>query len=99
MGDHCLIGRDDTHTLPSDVFSALSSDTPFGVVPEENSIFGGVVETFDLFRTSEAAFVRGEVTLKVEHCLLVKSGTKLHDITRVMSHEQVQSPSLGDIVF
>jgi len=72
----------------ANVFSALSSDIPFGVVPEENPIFGGVVETFDLFRTPASAFVRGEVTLKVEHCLLVKNGTKLHEITRIMSHEQ-----------
>lgn len=99
MRNYCLNGKDDAYILPSDVFSALSSDIPFGVVPEENSIFGGVIETFDFFRTPASTFVRGEVTLKVEHCLLVKSGTKLHEITRVMSHEQVWSSSLYDIVF
>ena len=89
MRKHRLTERDNAYTPSSDVFSALSSDIPFGVVPEENSIFGGVVETFDLFRTPASAFVRGEVTLKVEHCLLVKNGTELHEITRIMSHEQV----------
>ncbi|KAF9473115.1 PDT-domain-containing protein [Pholiota conissans] len=72
----------------ADVFHALSPNLPLGVIPQENSIFGTVVETYDLLRTSQSAFIRGEIVLKVEHCLLVKKGVQLHQIQKVLSHEQ-----------
>ncbi|KAG6842576.1 hypothetical protein C0991_000102 [Blastosporella zonata] len=67
------------------VFDSLSTSDS-GLVPQENSIFGNVVETYDCLR--ESGFVRGEVILQVQHCLLVKPGVKLHDIEKVLSHEQ-----------
>jgi prephenate dehydratase len=72
----------------------VSSEVPFAIIPRENSIFGAVAETFDLLRlpsVGESVFVRGQVQLAVDHCLLVRSGTKIEDITRVVSHEQVTS--------
>ncbi|KAK2461840.1 hypothetical protein APHAL10511_006303 [Amanita phalloides] len=74
--------------LYSDVFDALSDATPVAVVPQENCIFGGVIETYDNFRRSNFGFIQGEALLKVEHCLVVRKGTSLADIQRVMSHEQ-----------
>lgn len=74
------------------VFDALSPSTPLGVVPQENTIFGNVVETYDILRQSRAGervFVVGEVTLQVQHCLLVREGVKLEQIDKVLSHEQV----------
>ncbi|CAA7266536.1 unnamed protein product [Cyclocybe aegerita] len=72
----------------ADVFMTLSSQVPLAVVPQENSIFGNVVETYDLLRAADPTFIRGEITLKVVHCLLVRKGVKLHQIKRIMSHEQ-----------
>ncbi|KAF8912756.1 Prephenate dehydratase-domain-containing protein [Gymnopilus junonius] len=72
----------------TDVFDALSPQIPFGVVPQENSIFGAVIETYDALREPHRTFIRGEITLKVEHCLLVRKGVKLGEIKRIMSHEQ-----------
>ncbi|KAF8078523.1 Prephenate dehydratase-domain-containing protein [Lyophyllum atratum] len=68
------------------VFDALPTSVDAGVVPQENSIFGGVIETYDSLR--EAGFVRGEVTLEVQHCLLVRPGVKLYEIQKILSHEQ-----------
>lgn len=59
------------------------------MVPQENSIFGNVVETYDLLRNDSSNFIQGEITLKIEHCLVTKKGVKLHHIQKVMSHEQV----------
>ena len=72
-----------------DVFKALSLKVPIGVVPQENSIFGSVIETYDLLKIPDAAFIRGEITLKVEHCLLARKGVQHNGIRRVLSHEQV----------
>jgi prephenate dehydratase len=74
----------------SGVFAILSKNIPLGIVPHENSTFGIVTETYDLLR-STFCFVCGEVTLMIEHGLLVKRGVKLHEIQRVFSHEQVRS--------
>ena len=75
-----------------DVFKALSLKVPIGVVPQENSIFGSVIETYDLLKIPDAAFIRGEITLKVDHCLLARKGVQHNDIRRILSHEQVCLP-------
>lgn len=74
-----------------DVFNAVPSETAFGVIPQENSIFGTVTETYDLLRLpalGNEKFVRGELAHAVRHSLLVRTGVKLEDVRRVMSHEQ-----------
>lgn len=61
------------------------------LVPQDNSIFGNVIETYDLLRSPEMGrekFISGEVTLGVQHCLLVRKGVKLEHIERIFSHEQ-----------
>ncbi|EJF67040.1 PDT-domain-containing protein [Dichomitus squalens LYAD-421 SS1] len=75
----------------ADVFRAVSPEIPFAVIPQENSIHGTVIETYDVLRSPEAGqcvFVRGELALAVQHCLVVRQGVKLEDVQRVMSHEQ-----------
>ena len=81
-------------TVFAEVFKAVSPDIPFGLLPQENSVFGTVTETYDLLRLPEVGtekFVRGELILSVRHSLLVRRGVKLEDIERVLSHEQVST--------
>ncbi|KAH9175242.1 Prephenate dehydratase-domain-containing protein [Lactarius sanguifluus] len=62
------------------------------LLPQENSIFGIVTETYDLLRSSdvgESRWVRGAVTLPIQHCLVVRRGKTLRDIKKVLSHEQI----------
>lgn len=79
-----------------DVFRALSPEIPFAVIPQENSVYGTVVDTYDALRSPEAGqsvFIRGEVAISIQHSLIVRRGVKLEDVQRVMSHEQVLCPT------
>lgn len=70
------------------VFSAIESGLcRYGVVPLENSTAGSVNAVYDLMQKHNFSIVRS-VRLKVDHCLLVKKGTKLSDIREIRTHEQ-----------
>jgi chorismate mutase/prephenate dehydratase len=71
-----------------DVFESVQKqETSFGVVPVENSLEGSVNQNYDLFLQYDLK-VRGEVIVKIEHCLIVNPGTSLVDIKAVYSHPQ-----------
>ncbi|KAJ7063094.1 Prephenate dehydratase-domain-containing protein [Mycena amicta] len=71
------------------VFDAVASQSAHaGVIPQENSVFGSVIETYDALRREHPGFVQGEVVLEVRHCLLVPRGVKPSDVRRIKSHEQ-----------
>jgi len=70
------------------VFTAVEAGAAdYGVVPIENSIEGGVGETYDLLLSSGLRVV-GEVYVRVVHCLIGLEGAELSDIRRVYSHPQ-----------
>lgn len=62
----------------------------FGVLPIENSTAGSVNHVFDLMMRHDFYIVRS-CRLKIDHCLLVKPGTKLEDVRIVYSHQQAIS--------
>ena len=57
------------------------------VVPIENNSTGSISAVYDLL-AEYGAYVVGEQTVKVEHCLCALPGTVLEDVTDVYSHEQ-----------
>ena len=59
-----------------------------GVVPIENSLEGSVTHTLDLLIHESTLFIRNELVLTIEHCLLVRPGTGLEEIGVVYSHPQ-----------
>lgn len=79
-------------TTISDVYrSVRSGECPVGLVPQENSIHGIVIETYDFLRVPDfgrEVFVRGEVAIPIQHCLITRKGVALEDVKRVFSHEQ-----------
>lgn len=79
-------------TTIADVFKSVrSGECPIGLVPQENSIHGIVIETYDLLRAPEfgrEVFVRGDVAIGIQHCLITRKGVALEDVKRVLSHEQ-----------
>ncbi|HEX9261541.1 MAG TPA: prephenate dehydratase [Candidatus Bathyarchaeia archaeon] len=71
-----------------DVFDNVKKQsTQFGVVPIENSLEGSVNQTYDLFLKYDLK-VRGEVIVKIEHCLIANPNTKLSEVKAVYSHPQ-----------
>lgn len=73
------------------VFSAIESGMcRYGVIPIENSTAGSVKKVYDLMVSRNFKIVR-TVRIKIDHCLLAKSGAKLSDIKEIYSHEQAIS--------
>ena len=71
-----------------DVFAAVEEErVPFGVIPIENTLFGSVHVNYDLLQKHDLIIV-GEWYLRIQHQLLVCSGTELSQIRRVYSHPQ-----------
>ncbi|TFY57190.1 hypothetical protein EVJ58_g7171 [Rhodofomes roseus] len=91
--DECGVRRETEHHRG--VQGRLARD-PIRLLPQENSVFGTVTETYDLLRLPEVGtekFVRGELVLPVRHSLLVRRGVQLADVERVLSHEQASAPA------
>ena len=55
------------------------------LAPMENSLVGSIFQNYDLL-LHYAYLVRGEVYLRIEHCLVAPVGTYFEDIRRVYSH-------------
>lgn len=72
----------------NDVFNAVERGMcPFGVLPIENSTAGSVTQVYDLMEKHHFHIVKA-ARQKVDHRLLAKPGTRLEDVTEVVSHEQ-----------
>ena len=68
--------------------AVVTGDAEEGVVPIENSLEGSVNDTLDLLIHETSLFIRRELVLAIEHCLLVKPGTREADIRAIYSHPQ-----------
>ncbi len=68
--------------------AVVSGITDEGVVPIENSLQGSVNETLDILISQTGLFIRRELVLPIEHCLLVTHDTQLSDVEVVYSHPQ-----------
>jgi len=94
FAEEAALRHDPTATLvplPSNgavVAGVASGDTDEGVAPVENSLEGAVNETLDTLIQSERVFVRGELVLAIEHCLIAAPGARMEDVRLVMSHPQ-----------
>lgn len=59
----------------------------YGVVPVENSIEGSVNQTYDLFLNYDLK-VKGEVIVKIAHCLIANPTATIKAVKTVYSHPQ-----------
>ncbi|MCD7872277.1 MAG: prephenate dehydratase [Clostridiales bacterium] len=76
------------YKLFEDVFEAVNkNETPFGIIPVENSTAGSVHESYDLIMKYKF-YVIAAYSLEVNHCLCAKPETEYKDIVNVYSHPQ-----------
>jgi len=64
-----------------------SGEADYGVLPIENSSTGSINQVYDLLAKT-GAYIVGEQTVKVDHCLMAPKGATLESIRTVCSHEQ-----------
>jgi arogenate/prephenate dehydratase len=57
------------------------------VLPVENSLGGSIHAVYDLLLRYRLHIV-GEVSLNINHCIMSLPGSKMEDITKVISHPQ-----------
>ncbi|MBI4331741.1 MAG: prephenate dehydratase [Chloroflexi bacterium] len=76
------------------VGSAVSSGmVDEGVVAIENSLEGSVNDTLDLLIHESGIFIRKELILPIEHCILAKPGVRVQDVRVIFSHPQAFAQS------
>ena len=75
-------------TIPAVAAAVDSGMADEGVVPIENSLEGSVTFTLDLLIHESTLFIRHELVLPINHCLLAKPGTRTEEIKAVYSHPQ-----------
>ena len=76
------------HTIAAVAAAVVAGKAQEGVVPIENSLEGSVPDTLDLLIQESSLFIRQELVLPIEHCLLVRPGTREADIRVIYSHPQ-----------
>lgn len=85
FGEDCRRDRVDGW---EDVFAALrAGEADYGVLPIENSSTGSINQVYDLL-AKYGAYVVGEQTVRVNHCLMAPKGASFDTLQEVCSHEQ-----------
>lgn len=75
-------------SIPSVAESVRSGETDEGIVPIENSLEGAVTTTLDLLIQEKTLFIRQELAIPIEHCLLTSYAWTDDSIKLIYSHPQ-----------
>ncbi|MFN0062516.1 MAG: prephenate dehydratase [Myxococcaceae bacterium] len=81
-------------TLREAVDAVRTGEAGLALLPIEHTTAGSMNETYDLLAEGRVA-ITGEVVSRVEHRLLVRSGTRFEDIQTVLSHPQAFAQCSG----
>jgi prephenate dehydratase len=77
------------YTSEAAVAAAVESgEADEGVLAIENSLEGSVTRSIDVLLHDSTLSIRHELVLNIEHCLIVKPGTKRDEIVVIRSHPQ-----------
>ncbi|HVM39338.1 MAG TPA: prephenate dehydratase [Acidimicrobiia bacterium] len=82
-------------TVPDVIAAVEEGDADLGIVPIENSIEGSVTVTLDTLGFDTHLLIQREVVLPISLNLMARPGTKLRDVTTVMSHPHANAQCRG----
>ena len=72
----------------ADIFNQVETgQADYAVVPIENTSSGGINDVYDLLQHTSLSIV-GELTIPIDHCVLVSTSTNADKIQTVYSHPQ-----------
>lgn len=80
------------HAVASAVQTGLSDE---GIMAIENSLEGSVNDTLDLLIYESRLMIKKELTLPIEHYMLVKPGSQSQEIKIIFSHPQALAQCRG----
>ena len=75
-------------SIPLVAESVRSGETDEGIIPIENSLEGAVTTTLDLLIQEKTLFIRQELAIPIEHCLLTSYAWTDDSIKLIYSHPQ-----------
>ncbi len=75
-------------SIPTVVAAVERREIDQCVVPIENSLHGAITDVLDFLLRTDSIKIAGELAVPIDHCLMVKPGTEIADITTVYSHPQ-----------
>ncbi len=71
-----------------DIFNQVETgQADFAVLPIENTTSGSITDVYDLLQQTSLSII-GEITVPIDHCMLVSGSTDLQQIDTVYSHPQ-----------
>jgi len=71
-----------------DIFNQVETGlADYAVLPVENTTSGSITDVYDLLQQTSLSIV-GEITIPIDHCVLVSGNTDLQQIETVYSHPQ-----------
>ena len=75
-------------SIPLVAESVRAGETDEGIIPIENSLEGAVTTTLDLLIQEKTLFIRHELAIPIEHCLLTSPSWSENSIKLIYSHPQ-----------
>ena len=75
-------------SIPLVAESVRAGETDEGIIPIENSLEGAVTTTLDLLIQEKILFIRHELAIPIEHCLLTSTSWSENSIKIIYSHPQ-----------
>ncbi len=84
FGNSCSVTARETFR---EVFNDVLKNNQFGIVPVENSLFGSVLQNFDLLQEFPL-YIIGEIKLRIKMNLMALPNVPLKNIRHIYSHPQ-----------